>query len=398
MFRASAFLRQKRIYLDYASATPVSDVVRSAMRPYETQYFGNPSAVHQEGRKAKEAVDYARGSIAKVLRVQKGQVYFTGSGTESNALALSGYIASLETAGEALSDIEVLTTRLEHPSVTGLMKELEKRGVKVTYLAVDEEGLINSQTLKNALSLHTRVVSIAYANSETGIVQDIKKLSRVIRAHEKKNSSKIMFHTDAAQAPLWLPCALDALGVDALSIDAGKCYGPKGVGVLVYRSPLPLTPLLHGGGQERGIRSGTEAVAGIVGAAVALVEAQKNYEVKSEKTAKLQKIFLEKLSQLNEVMVNGSLTRRLPSNLNISLLGYDGEYATVWLDESGIACSTRSACSTGSGAGSQVVWEMTGDEARAISTIRFTFDETLRVREMDTVVTALKDFIALQAR
>ncbi|OGG41643.1 hypothetical protein A2837_00685 [Candidatus Kaiserbacteria bacterium RIFCSPHIGHO2_01_FULL_46_22] len=291
------------------------------------------------------------------------------------------------------SDIEVISTAVEHPSVSECLKRLASEGVRIVYAPIDNEGMVIGEEFKKLLSHRTRLVTIAYANSETGVVQDINRLSRIVRMFEKENGLTIPFHTDAAQAPRWLPCALDSLGVDMLSLDAGKCEGPKGIGILVKRPRVQLASITGGGGQESKLRPGTEPVSLIVGAATALSLAQNEYEKLSVTTATLRDHWIKELSKIPNVVLNGSRVERLPNNVNISVVGLDTEFAVVALDAAGIAASTKSACS-GAGSGrSQVVYAMTADEARSISTIRFTMTPYTRWRDLKKTTKALRNHI-----
>ncbi len=245
------------------------------------------------------------------------------------------------------------------------------------------------------LTAKTVLVTCALVNSEIGTIQPIPKIARIVRAFEKESGTHILVHTDAAQAPLWLSCALDSLGADMLSLDAGKCYGPKGVGVLAKRHGVSLTPILHGGAQELGLRAGTENTALIVGCANAIVRAQEGYIARSEKILKLREYFIELLLRdIPDAVLNGSRTDRVVNNVNISLPKFDTEYAVIWLDAKGIAVSTKSACSTGGG-GSAVVREMTNDASRASSTIRFSLGEETTKDEIERAVSVLLEFIKL---
>ncbi|MEX0913007.1 MAG: aminotransferase class V-fold PLP-dependent enzyme, partial [Candidatus Paceibacterota bacterium] len=227
--------KKKRIYLDYAAATSVRKEVVKAMRPYWNEVYANPSAIHAEGVRARGAIESARETIARVLRVTPNDILFTSGGTESNNIALRGSVLAMRNSGLKPEEIEIISTEVEHPSILKTLEHLKKEGCVITYAPVDQDGLINAEELSELLSPRTRIVSVAYANSETGVVQDIAKLSRRIKVFERENGIEVYFHTDASQAPLWLPCALDALGVDMMTLDAGKCAGPKGVGVLVVR-------------------------------------------------------------------------------------------------------------------------------------------------------------------
>ena len=394
-YDAMKFLKpkKKRIYLDYAAATPIRQAVIDLMKPFLRDQFANASAIHQEGVKARLAIDAAREKVARLLKARPEHVYFTGSGTESNNLAILGVIEAKRVAGVAYADMEVLSTRIEHPSVTQTLLYIEGLGVQVRYAAVSEEGLIQAESLQQLLSEKTVLVTFAYVNSEIGTVQEVGKLTRVVRAFEKKHTCRIYVHADAAQAPLWLSCELDRLMVDMLSLDAGKCYGPKGVGVLILRHGVVLSPVLHGGPQEGGLRPATENVAGIVGAAEALRIAQAHFDGRVQKVTHLRNFMIGALLEIEGVVLNGSQAHRVANNVNISVPGIDSEFAVVVLDEKGIACSTKSACSGAAGGGSSVVMEISNDASRATSSIRFSLGEETTHTELKRVVATLQEHV-----
>lgn len=392
-----SFLRgvPKRIYLDHAAATSVRPEVRAAMKPYFSKHFGNPSAVHKEGVVARRAVEDARGSLARTLRVRASDIAFTGNGTESNNLALIGYVKALHNAGREYGDMEIISTKIEHPSILRTLEELVAKGVGVQYVDVDESGRIDEHSLKALLSPKTTLVTFAYANSEIGVVQDANKISRIVKKFAKENSTHVALHLDASQAPLWLPCQLDALGVDMMTLDAGKCYGPKGVGVLVHRKGVALSPIQFGGEQERGLRSGTENTPLIIGCAKAIELAQSDWKSRRETITPLRDFFIEELySAIPEIVLNGSRKHRIANNVNISIPGLDTEYAVIVLDEKGVACSTQSACSGKGREASPVVLAVTGDAARASSAIRFTFGGGTTEGDICYTVAELKRHVA----
>jgi cysteine desulfurase len=387
------------VYLDFASATPVRAEVFAKMRPYFSQLWGNPGAVHKEGVIAHQAVSDARKRVAQVLRVRPQDITFTSGGTESNNLALMGVIEKLRLAGRAYQDMELITTRIEHPSILEVAEHLKRLGVTVSYVPVLETGRLDMDAFGHMLKPTTTVVSLAYVNSEIGVVQDVKKIARIVRAMNAKHGGSILFHIDASQAPLWLPCGMDTLGVDLMTLDAGKCYGPKGVGVLVHRRAAELAQVVFGGGQERGLRSGTETVPLIVGCAHAIEIAQTGYVSRVKRVHALQEHFFALLQKMIPgAVVNGDREHRVSNNVHISIPGYDSEYAVLWLDARGIATSTKSACGVGDSNGSAVVRELTRDEARARSTIRFTLGEETKRGDIARAVLALQDFMALMKR
>jgi len=389
------FLRtkQKRIYLDYAAATPIRIAVQTAMRPYERDLFANPSAIHGEGVVVRQIIESARERLARILKIRPSGIVFTGSGTEANNLAILGAVQAKKETGVAYTDMEVISTKLEHPSVGKVLEHLCTLGVKVKYLQVDAEGLIEPSSLKSALSEKTILVSFAYVNSEIGTVQDAGKLARIVRAYEKTHNTHILVHMDAAQAPLWLPCQLDGLLVDILTLDAGKCYGPKGVGVLAMRHGVKLLSVSYGGSQESGLRPATENVAGIIGAVEAIILAQEDHQKRSANVTALRDMAIAQFLKIDGVMLNGSSTKRVANNINISIPGIDSEFAVISLDTAGIACSTKSACSGAGGDGSSVVLAISDDTARATSTIRFSLGEETTSKELSKAVEVLSKHV-----
>ena len=393
----SLIRKKRRIYLDTAAATPLRKEVRAAMLPYLETEFGNPSAIHAEGIAARSAVESSRQKVATTLGIRPEGVLFTSGGTESNNLAILGrlkYLARKE--GIAYSDMEVITTRIEHPSIMSLVPVIEATGVTVRFVEVDGEGKITVAALEKVLSPKTVLVTFAYANSEVGVVQNVSRLVRTVRQFEKTHTHgrRIVIHIDAAQAPLWLPCSLTSLGVDMMSLDVGKCNGPKGVGMLVVRGNVPLLPILYGGGQEQGLRPGTENVANIVGSATALALAQADYKERAASVSKLRDSFIDLLTEaLPEVLLNGPQGEdRLANNINISLPKLDTEYAVVYLDAQGIAASTKSACAGAGGGESTVVSTMTGNSERAKSTLRLSLSADTTLADAKATVTALVRF------
>jgi len=386
--------KSKRTYLDYAAATPVAKEVQSMMRPYFIEHFGNPSAIHKEGVVAREAVEDARLKVARTLNVRPEGVVFTGGGTEANNLAIYGFLRNVTEGDIPFSDVEIISTKIEHPSILKVLDHLKDLGVTVRYIVLNEYGLIDKKHFESLLSKRTALVTCAYANSEIGVVQDVKRLTRIVRKFNKKNKTLIKVHLDASQAPLWLPCQMDMLGVDLMTLDGGKCYGPKGVGVLARQHGVDLRGIILGGDQEYGLRAGTENTALIVGCAEALVRAQDERKSRSEATASLRDFAIEKiLKEIPSSVLNGPEKERLANNVNISILGIDSEFAVVVLDSKGIATSTKSACSGASGNGSSVVREITGDEDRALSTMRFSLGEETTRKELDMAIACLKEHV-----
>ncbi|MBP6924054.1 MAG: cysteine desulfurase [Candidatus Pacebacteria bacterium] len=387
--------KKTRVYLDHAAATPLGKAVFLAMKPYLTEVYGNASAIHTEGLVARQAVDTARARVASTLQVRPECVTFTSGGTESNNIALIGVIEHLLSRGRSLGEMEVVTTRIEHPSVMETMRVLEARGVVVRYVGVTEEGLVKLDELQTLLSEKTVLFSVAYANSEIGVVQKVRAIKKVLDTAEKKFKTKIFFHVDAAQAPLWLSCQMETVHADLLALDVGKCNGPKGVGILVQSRRVQVRPVLFGGGQESGLRPGTENVAGMVGASVALELAQKDFKRRAEKVSGVRDAGIaHMLKEIPQAVLNGvSGEDRLANNINISIPGLDTEFATVVLDKHGFAVSTKSACAGAGGAESAVVKEISGDSARSRATLRISLSPETKLTDIKALTIILKAHI-----
>lgn len=366
------------------------------MQPYHSGRSGNPSAVHREGREARLAIEESRTTVARLLGVKPAGVVFTSGGTEANNLAIIGYVLTLHATGRAFSTMEIITTAIEHPSVSGAVASLRERGVVVREVAVDSTGAIVPESFASALSENTVLCTFAYANSEIGVVQKVQTLARSVRAFEKVHPGvHIKIHLDAAQAPLWLPCDLPRLDIDILTLDGAKCGGPKGSGAVVLRKGVSLAPVMYGGGQEGGVRPGTENVAGIVGLACALALAQLNYVGRAKKVAAIRDAGILLLTSLvPEAVLNGSTgDERIANNINVSIPGLDSEYAVVVLDSKGVAASTKSACAGAGGGVSTVVAELGVGDARARSTIRFTLGEETTLADLKHVCTLLREHV-----
>jgi len=398
---------KKRIYLDFAAATPVREGVQQKMWPFFAADFGNASSIHSFGLRAKKALEEAREKVARVLEIKPEGVTFTGGGTEGNFLAIFGHLEYLRKVEKIpYEEMEVVTTKIEHPSISELVKFLEEKGVKVKLVEVDSEGIIKIPALRAVLSEKTVLVSFAYANSEVGTVQPVLRLVREIRKFEKERREKegikrgIFVHLDAAQAPLWLPCAIKQLGVDAFVADSGKFYGPKGVGIVARPKTEGLLAVTFGGGQEDGLRSGTENVAGIVGLAEAFVLAQANWVERAKKVAKVRDEAIDLFQkEIVGVFVNGAKKEnRLANNINISLPNFDTEYLTVYLDRSGIAVSTKSACAGAGGGESAVVKTLSSDAARARSTLRLSLGEETTLADLKYTIEIIKKFQAKMSK
>lgn len=400
------------IYLDTAATTPVRPEVLLAMKPYWRESFGNPGSITKLGVLARRAVDKTRRIVAEALGRRSAEIIFTSGGTESNNLAIFGVVNQILKSPSAklgikqISDLHFITTRIEHRSISECFEELKRRGAKVDYLEINDRGLVNPKDLRKLIKPNTVLVSVGYANNEIGTVQPIRDLAKEIRHARKINQggTSILFHTDASQAGLYLNLNINELGVDMLTLDAQKIYGPKGVGVLYVRAGVEISPIIFGGGQEGGSRSGTENVPLIVGLGKALELARKNWEKNSKKIKIIRDYFWQKIQKdlpaqagIPTAVLNGDWENRLPNNLNISIPNLDSEFAVLCLDEAGVVCSTRSACAQDED-GSAIVCNLhlaqglTLDQSKGLakSTLRFSLGEEITKKDINYVVSVLK--------
>ena len=354
----------ERIYLDYAATTPLDPRVLEAMLPYMTEQFGNPNSIHSFGREARLAVDEAREKIAQLLNCQPSEIVFTSGGTESDNLALRGVAEAYGHKGN-----HIVTTAIEHHAVLRTCRALEDKGFSVTYLPVDEHGLVSPEQVAEAVNEKTVLVSIMYANNEIGTIEPIAEIVKAV----KEKRPDIVVHTDAVQTVGHIPVDIQELGVDLLSFSAHKFYGPKGIGGLFVRKGVRLVPQVTGGGQERNRRSGTENVAGIVGMARALELAVEEMPTELPRLQALRDELIEGvLNSVPESRLNGHPNLRLPHNANFSFRGIDGETLLLQLDMHGIAASSGSACSSGSLEPSHVLLALGLDYELAIGSLRIT--------------------------
>ncbi|MFA5029249.1 MAG: cysteine desulfurase family protein [Patescibacteria group bacterium] len=343
---------KKNIYLDNAATTKVDRRVLEAMRPYFSEQYGNASSLHQPGLDARVAVDRAQAKIASFLGCQKEEVYFTSGATESDNMAILGLIRALD--GQAQKKSHLIVSKIEHDAILEPAKQLAKEGVEVTFLPVNKKGLVEVEQLRRAVKVNTVLVSIMYVNNELGTIQPIKEIGQLIGRLNKKRGAgknKIYFHTDAVQALSYCDCQVEKLGVDLLSLSGHKIYGPKGVGAIYIRRGTPLKPLLFGGHQQEGVRSGTYNVPSIVGLgrAVELLLDERKLKTENERIKKLRDSLIKGVrAKVSGILINGDLAKRVPSNASFIFKGVEGESVVLLLSEKGIAVSTGSACSSGS--------------------------------------------------
>jgi cysteine desulfurase len=364
------------IYLDHAATTYVDPRVKEVMDPYFTQHFGNPGGFYELGRIAKEAVDDARESVAGNLNCSPGEIIFTGSGTESDNTAIFGIARRYAKNGK-----HIITSAIEHHAVELPCRQLEKEGFEVTYLPVDKYGKTSVKDLKAALREDTILVSIMYANNEIGTIQPIAEMGKLLKDHQA------YFHTDACQAGGALSLDVQELGVDLMTMNGSKIYGPKGVGILYLRKGVRIKPLIYGGGQERNLRGGTENVPFIVGFAKALELADAERETESARLTVLRDRLHKGLTDnISKILLNGHPTDRLPNNLNLSILDIEGEAFTLFLNEMGIYASTGSACTSLSLDPSHVIIATGLPYECAHGSMRFTLGRQTTEADIDTVI------------
>lgn len=383
---------KKRIYLDYAATTPIDPRVFGAILPWLKENFGNPSSIHGLGQKALVAIDEARKKVANFLGCQAEEIIFTSSATEANNLAIRGVLKAL-TLKLKTSKLHLITSQIEHHAVLEPCKKLQKEGVEVTYLPVNKQGLIRISELKRAIKPNTVLVSIMYANNEIGTIQPILEIAKLLKSKSSKLKTKIYFHTDAVQAINYLDCKVNHLGVDLLTLSAHKIYGPKGIGALYLKKGTPILPQILGGGQEQGIRSGTENVAGIVGLGEAINQI-KNQKSKIKNLLNLRNKLIDGiLRSIPQAKLNGSREDRLPNNANFTIPGAEGEAMVIALDQEGICASTGSACSSRKLEPSHVLLALGLSEEEAHCSLRLTLGRYTQSKEIDQVLKVLPKIV-----
>jgi cysteine desulfurase len=396
---------KKLIYLDYAATTPVDPAVVKAMQPYWTANFANPSALYKSGLEANAAISNARMTIAAELNAKSSEIIFTAGGTESNNLAILG--VALEYQKQHAKPGHIITSPIEHHSVLHAVESLKTSGWKVSYASVDSEGFVDLVALKKLVRNDTALVSIMYANNEVGTVEPIAEIGKWLnglnKARLQKRLSRILFHTDACQAAGALTLDVQELKVDLLTLNGSKIYGPKQTGILYIRSGVNLLPLIHGGGQERDLRSGTENVPGIVGLAKAVTLAASQRQKENNRLLTLQSYFVDRLSKkVKGFKLNGPIItklkkdkniNRLPNNINLSFEGVEGESLMLYLDSRNIAVATGSACATASLDPSHVLIAIGADPKDAYGAIRLTMGQETTKDTLTFVIDALSDLV-----
>jgi len=371
----------KRIYLDHAATTPVAKEVLEAMKPYFSEKYGNASSLHTFGNEARDALEKARKTIASFINARPNEVIFTSCGTESNNLAIKG----LAFANKEKNHI--ITTKIEHHAVLEPCHWLEKQGFKITYVSVDKEGKVNPEDIEKAITEKTLLVSVMHANNEIGTIEPIEEIGKICKKH------KVYFHTDAVQTFGKIPIDVRKMNIDLLSASAHKIYGPKGVGCLFVKQDVKIEPILHGGGHESGLRSGTENVAGIVGFAKAVELARKNMKKENEREAKLRDKLIEEILKIPGAHLTGSRKERLPFNASFYFEGIEGEALLIRLNEKGIAVSTGSACSSKSLEPSHVLTAIGLKPEQAHGSLRITLGRGTTEQDIDYTIKQIKEIV-----
>lgn len=394
----------RRIYMDFAAATPPhKDVLKEMVRAFTM--YGNPSAPHKEAREARTLIEEARTRIARTLTVKSDNLIFTGSGTESNNLAIYGVIDALIRKDAAPESLHIIVSGFEHPSLGDPVSAWLHHGVQVSYASPNKEGIITPEEVLKHIRPETVLISIVAVQSEIGQIQPLKEISRALEPFREKREQCAqeffpesyfpILHSDASQSPLYIDLSPDRLGVDCATYDGQKVMGPKGVGLLYKKSWVPLSPLMRGGKQERGKRPGTENVPGIAGMAKAFELATKGREARVQKVTAVRDYLISLIEkEIPEAEVNGGMAERIANNVNISIPGADGDYLAVLMDQHGVAVSARSAC-IASGEPSKTVASLGKSQDEALGTLRFSFGPSVTKRDAEKAVAALKDSLKI---
>jgi cysteine desulfurase len=370
------------IYLDNAASTQIQEEVLDSMLPYLREQFGNPSSIHRFGRLAQKAITKARKQVAELINADPSEIFFTSGGTESNNASLYGI-------AKKNSGSRIITSLIEHDAILEPCKNLEQEGFDVIYLPVNDLGMVDPSSLEKALDENTSLVSIMFGNNEVGTIQPISDLAKIC------NEKQIPFHTDAVQAIGKISIDVKELGLDLLSMSSHKINGPKGIGALYVKKGISINPIIFGGGQEKGLRSGTENVANIVGFGKACELARKNLATNISKMKELRDYLSKKIiAEIPSVTLNGHPEKRLPNNAHLTFLGVNGEDLLIKLDEHGIAASTGSACSVQIQKASHVLQAMGFSHEQITGSLRLTVGISNTMEEMDGTVRTLKGVVA----
>ncbi|MDQ5949790.1 MAG: cysteine desulfurase [Patescibacteria group bacterium] len=391
---------QKSIYLDYASNTPVDAGVLAIINKASGVYFGNPSALYKEGVLAKEALSHARKDIAKVFDVHSDEIIFCGSGTESNNMALAGVIEGyLLKSEDKTKNPHVIISAIEHSSLIEPVQFLRSTGINVTIVPVDKEGIVGPKSVREALTKDTVFVSVMYANNEIGTIQPISEIAKAIRHFKKTNALTgpyPIFHTDATQAINYLPLRVPPLGVDMLTCNGSKIYGPKGMGMLYKKRGIPFSSMLKGGDQEFGFRPGTENTPGILGFTHALLLAEKIKEKEVKRLTTLRDFLISEVKkEFPGIELNGHETLRLPNNINFTFHGIESDALVIGLDAKGVRVSSKSACKIGDEHASHVIMALSKKNSPEDGSLRITLGRLTEKKDIVYFVRALNEVVDL---
>ncbi|MFH1749572.1 MAG: cysteine desulfurase family protein [bacterium] len=385
----------RRVYLDHAATTPTRSEVSKVMQPYFDKDFGNSSALYEEGRTVNLVLDRARKKVARLIGARKPQeIVFVGGGTESCNLAIKGVARANKNLGK-----HIIVSKIEHYAVLCPTRYLrEKEDFKTTYIRPDKNGIVQPGDIQKLITDDTTLVSIMYANNEIGTINPIFEISKVIKKVKaqrlkKGNNTPLYFHTDACQAAGYLDINVEHLGVDLLTLNGSKIYGPKGVGILYIKEGTKIQSIIQGGGQERDLRSGTENISSIAGFAKALSLVQSERSKESQRLISLRNYFIKELLKLPKTCLNGHAKKRLPNNVNISILDIEGESMLLYLDEKGVAVSTGSACHAHDLEPSHVLRGIGRSHDASHGSLRFTMGRSTTKADLDYVLRILPDII-----
>tara|TARA_Y100000310_G_C20630654_1_gene788450 strand:- start:311 stop:1534 length:1224 start_codon:yes stop_codon:yes gene_type:complete len=378
-------MKNKEIYLDHAATTYVDARVKDAMMPFFSEEYGNPGSFNSVGIRIKEALSNCRNTVAGLINCRPREVIFTGSGTESINMAIQGIVRAQKSKGK-----HIITSETEHHAVLETCEYLEKEGFEVTYLKPDQQGMITAEQVKEVIREDTILISIIYANNEVGTINPIKEIAQVAK------EAKVVFHTDACQAGGVLDIDVKNLGVNLMTLNGSKIYGPKGTGILFVKMGTSIKPLIFGGGQEFGLRSGTENIPGIVGFTKALELAQNEREEEFAKLTELRDKLIKGISEtIPDTILNGHPTKRLPNNANISFLNIEGEALLLHLNEFGICASSGSACTSQTLDPSHVLISMGTPYELAHGSLRFTLGKKTTEEEINKVIEVLPNIVKI---
>ncbi len=385
--------QKKEIFLDYASGTPIDSEVFSAMKPYFTDVFYNPSAIYSGGVVVRERLYEARKKVADVLKARPQEIIFTDGGTEANNLAIFGVVSAWQEQNPTTTP-HVITSLIEHSSVLEACKSLEHNGCEVSYISVDEQGRVNLQELKESIKENTVLVSVGYVNGEIGVIQDVKAIAKTVRHYRKHHDSIYpYFHTDAVQAVNYLPVTVPQLGIDLMTINGSKIYGPKKIAILYVKTGTDIKPMIVGGDQEMNMRAGTENIPYIVGMEAALEKTSALLESENERLTAIQSQTIKLIKeQIPNAIINGEESDRIPNIINISIPKLSSEEIVLRLDAKGIKASVKSACKSGEDGDSHVIQAIaTGN--RPTSSIRLSMGRNTSQKEMNKVIQSLAEIV-----